>query len=379
MIRSTPAKYSSYGAPRYWCTAIQPDCRPNAVDSGMSSPEDTRTSIGNRIGVGRVAANVRTARTASARCSTGRPYSISTKRTRRGLQNTLSLRSTRSRSPAADVTTLASRRHRAGEPATDAADEPEAEVLAEPLVAGVGEPRLWPQRLVGSDVALDLAPASTTGHPVQLEVVDRGRLLDEPVEQVVERLDGLAGVQPERRHALQGHLGDDPQCAEADPGDAEQVAVDTTYVAATIDQLHPDDSGRQVAEVETGAVGGGGDGAGDRLLVDVAKVGHRQRDRRQRLVQRVQPDPRLDADTAGRRVDLEHAGHAVEGDLDAIGRRRRGERVPGADRLDPPTGFVCPADDVGELVDRPRLGALGGDPALVAGPVGHGRRHGRRA
>ena len=315
MIRSTPAKYSSYGAPRYWCTAIQPDCRPNAVDSGMSSAADTRTSIGNRIGVGSVAANVRTARTASARCSTGMPYSISTKRTRRGLQNTRRC-GRRGRAPRRRRDDLGQPRHRAGEPATDAADEPEAEVLAEPLVAGVGEPRLRPQRLVGADVALDLASASTAGHPVQLEVVDGGRLLDEPVEQVVERLDGLAGVQPERRDALQGHLGDDPQCAEADPGDAQQVAVDTTYVAATVDQLHPDDGGRQVAEAETGAVGGGGDGAGDRLLVDVAKVGHRQPDRRQRLVQRVQPDPGLDARhgwPAGRRRARGPCGRARSG------------------------------------------------------------------
>src|SRR5829696_2423389 len=38
MIRSTPAKYSSYGMPRYWWTATHPDVRPKAVDSGMSSP-----------------------------------------------------------------------------------------------------------------------------------------------------------------------------------------------------------------------------------------------------------------------------------------------------------------------------------------------------
>ena len=48
----------------------------------------------------------------------------------------------------------------------------------------------------------------------------------EPVEHVVERLDRLAGVEVERRHALQRHLGDDAERAEADPGDAQQVVVE---------------------------------------------------------------------------------------------------------------------------------------------------------
>ncbi len=178
-----------------------------------------------------------------------------------------------------------------------------------------------PQRLVGANVALHLASTPTAGHPVQLEVVDGGRLLDEPVEDVVERFDGLPGVQAEGRDALQGHLGDDPQRAESDTCDAQQVGVEATHLAATVDQLHPDDGRRQVAEAEAGAVGGGGDGAGDRLLVDVAQVGHRQPDSGERLVQGVQADPGLDTDPAGRHVDVEHAGHPVERHLDPVGRR----------------------------------------------------------
>ena len=54
-------------------------------------------------------------------------------------------------------------------------------------------------------------------------MVDRGGLLDEPVEDVVEQLDRLAGVQVERRHALQRHLGDDAERAEPDAGDAQQL------------------------------------------------------------------------------------------------------------------------------------------------------------
>ena len=76
---------------------------------------------------------------------------------------------------------------------------------------------------------------------------------------------------------------------------------------------------------------------------------------------RVQADAGLDAHPAAVEVDVEHAGHPVERQLHAVGRRRRRERVPGADRLDPPAGLVRPPHDVGDLLDRPRLGPLGGD------------------
>ena len=115
-------------------------------------------------------------------------------------------------------------------------------------------------------------------------MVDGGGLLGEAVEHVVEHLDRLPGVQVERRHALQRHLGDDAERAEPDAGDAQQlgiaVLVEAHDVAGAGDELHPDDRRRQVAEAEPGAVGGRGDRAGDRLAVDVAEVGHRQPDAR---------------------------------------------------------------------------------------------------
>ena len=86
MIASTPWKYDSYGAPWYWWTAIHPFARPAPVDNGMSSAADTRTSIGNSGGNESVPVRSRTRLTASGIASTGMPYSISTKRTRRGLQ-----------------------------------------------------------------------------------------------------------------------------------------------------------------------------------------------------------------------------------------------------------------------------------------------------
>ena len=64
------------------------------------------------------------------------------------------------------------------------------------------------------------------------------------------------------------------------------------------------------------------------------------------VVEGPQADARLDPHPATVRVDVEHARHRVEGDLHAVGGRRRGERVPGADRLDPPP--------VGAADDRPR-------------------------
>ena len=127
---------------------------------------------------------------------------------------------------------LGDRRRRPREAAPDLADEAEAEVLADPLVADVAEPRLRAARLVGADVALDLAAPAAAGHPVQLEVVDGGGVLEQPVEDVVERLDGLAGVQVERRHALQRDLGDDARArrrpTRATRSSSASVGVDAT-------------------------------------------------------------------------------------------------------------------------------------------------------
>ena len=132
----------------------------------------------------------------------------------------------------ADVTSLAMRGASGREPPPDAAHQTEGEVLADPLVPGVGQPRLRRGRLVRAPVALDLAAAAAAGHPVQLEVVDGGGLLGEPVEHVVEHLDRLAGVQPERGDALQRDLGDDAEGAEADAGDAQQLRVVSSSSAA---------------------------------------------------------------------------------------------------------------------------------------------------
>ena len=106
----------------------------------------------------------------------------------------------------------------------DAADGAEGQVLADPLVADVGQLRLRLGRLVGAGVPLHLA-AAPAGHPVELDVIGRPHDVAEVGDHVGERLDGLDGVQVERRHTPQCHLGDDPERTEADAGDAQQLGV----------------------------------------------------------------------------------------------------------------------------------------------------------
>jgi hypothetical protein len=74
-------------------------------------------------------------------------------------------------------------------------------------------------------------------------------------------------------------------------------------------------------------VGGGGDRPGDRLLVDVAQVGHRQPVLGQRPAESVQADPGLDADEAAARIGVEQRIHAIEAQQRAVGEHGRRERV----------------------------------------------------
>ena len=67
----------------------------------------------------------------------------------------------------------------------------------------------------------------------------------------------------------------------------------------------------------------------------------------------------------------------VERELHAVGHGRRRERVAGADRLHPLPASAARRTIGGDLLRRPRRRPLGGQPALVAGPVGQRRRHRR--
>ena len=148
--------------------------------------------------------------------------------------------------------------------------------------------------------------------------------------------------------------------SDTDTCDPEQIGpgggiVARHHVAAPVDELHPDDRRRQVAEAGTGAMGRGADRAGDRLGVDVAEVRHRQSHRGELVAEIAQADPGLDRHTAGRGVDAFDGVHRVEREQHPVRHRRRGERVPGTDGLDRSTGSTGLGDDRRHLVGARRL------------------------
>src|SRR2546421_201380 len=91
------------------CTATKPLSRPAAVLTSASSAATVLTSIGNGTAKPRCSISSSTPRTAVTVCSRGIAYSISVKRTRRGLANMSADRSTLSERPARRVTLRFSR------------------------------------------------------------------------------------------------------------------------------------------------------------------------------------------------------------------------------------------------------------------------------
>ena len=104
MIASTARKYGCHCIRSNMCTATNPLSRPAAVLSSASSGATVRTSIGNGTAKPRRSIISSTRRTAATVCSRGSAYSISVKRTRRGLAKISAERSTRSLLPASLVT-----------------------------------------------------------------------------------------------------------------------------------------------------------------------------------------------------------------------------------------------------------------------------------
>src|SRR6185437_4109614 len=101
---STARKYGSHSIPWNMCTATKPLSRPAAVLSIASSRATVRTSIGKGTRKPSRGISSRIAATASAVRSRGSAYSISVKRTRRGLVKIEAERSTRTDRPASRVT-----------------------------------------------------------------------------------------------------------------------------------------------------------------------------------------------------------------------------------------------------------------------------------
>ncbi len=281
MIRSTPAKYSSYGMPRYWCTAIHPDVRPDAGRQrdvvGGRHPHLDREQHGRRQ-VARQLAHARARRRGGARpgCRTPSRRSAPAAGCRRPGRCG---RRARARSPRRRDELGDARRH-AREPPPDPAHRAEGEVLADPLVADVGQARLRRRRLIGARVALDLAAppprASSRARSGRRRRPARRsrrarRRAPRPVSRAWRR---NAGTHCSVTSVTMPSAPSPTRATRSSSGRCRSSSTHDLAVAG--DELHADDGRRQVAEAQPGAVGGRGDGPGDRLAVDVAEVGHRQ-------------------------------------------------------------------------------------------------------
>jgi len=113
----------------------------------------------------------------------------------------------------------------------------------------------------------------------------------------------------------------------------------------------------------------GGDRAGDRLLVDVAQVGHRQAVLGQRLAEGVHPNAGLDADQAAARIGVEQRAHAIEAQQGAVGERGGRERVARPRDAHAASGRDGAFDGAHDLSDPGGPFDRGGLAALITGPV----------
>jgi hypothetical protein len=215
------------------------------------------------------------------------------------------------------------------------------------------------------------------GHVEELVVVVVVDELVQLLEHLVEPPRLLDRVQPEGGLALQGHRRHDAHGPHAHPGGREHLgllvgrALEDRAVARH--QPEAPHLRRQRPEVASGPVGRRVDGAGHRLVGDVAQVLQGQALDGQRLAQAGQGDARLHRDPAGGPVDVEHPLHAVQRQVQPVGQGRPGERVAGAVGLDPLALGRRPLDEGGQLVlvgRRPdRRGGTAGRPRPV-GPTG---------
>ena len=204
MIRSTPAKYSSYGMPRYWWTAIHPDVRPEPGGQrdvvGRRHPHLDREQHGRRQVTGQVAHP---------------PHGFGHVLDRDAvlhLDEAHPARAAEDPVAAVDELPLCRRRrnelgdlrcHRRESPA-DPAHRAEGEVLADPLVADVGQATLRRRGVVRArgcaSPGTAASPASSTARSGRRLPLCRG----EVVEHVVEHLDrshGRGGGTPARTAA----------------------------------------------------------------------------------------------------------------------------------------------------------------------------------
>ena len=173
--------------------------------------------------------------------------------------------------------------------------------------------------------------------PVELEVIDARRAFIEVVQHVRELLGAVDRVHDERRHALQRDIDEDAECSETRCDSGKQLGVlrlvDGQEVTGCRHQRRTHDLRGDAAEPGPCAVRARGDGARDRLAVDVAEILHREPVRGEQLRHLVQTCTREQPYPLAFTVDLDHAAQVLELEQHVGRDRDPAEAVSRPDRL----------------------------------------------
>jgi hypothetical protein len=194
--------------------------------------------------------------------------------------------------------------------------------------------------------------------PVEVEGAVGGDQVVEPLHALVDVDAGLALVHAEERFETQRHLGEDPKRAEGDLCSAEQFGV---AILRDLDDLsRPGDHPRghhlrrEVAEGLPPAVGPRADRAGDRLLVDIPQVLHREVVVDERLADLAQDGTRTDGGSQRVTVRPAHASELVDGDERVVGFEEWRGGVARPDRSQHSLLVGGAAHEAGQFVLGPR-------------------------
>ena len=133
-------------------------------------------------------------------------------------------------------------------------------------------------------------------------------------------------------------------------------SVDFHDLALAGHHLRADDHHRQVLQPDPGAMGAGGGGAGDRLLGDRAEVRHREPRRSGRAAACCRRTPACTVTRLRGGIDGDHVLHPVEIHLHVVAQHQRRPRMAGAIGADDLAGAPGGFHELGQLVDRGRLG-----------------------
>ena len=237
-----------------------------------------------------------------------------------------------------------------------------------------------PRRLVRA-AALPAERGLGVREDVELEVVVGGVELVEARQGRVERPRPVDAVERVGGDGADRRRVDDPERAEPDPRGRQPRGVGGSrdLERAAVGEHHLDriDLGRDAAKTGAGAVGPGGDRAGQGLAVDVAEVLERQAELIELAVQGSEHDPGLDLDQPRLPVDRKYPVERVAAHHHPVGERDVAERVPrprGAHRL---AALPRAADDLDQLLAGSRALDRGRLTPLIPRPVSPPRRHRR--